>query len=163
MSQPPKTPQNATFTLGHKGIGATFQDCGKDSRGGRGVSAVTTHTRNTPIIFHSPRQHMGTNEDLGHFSVALPALATSFQSLDASWPHAGVSHSGCNHIDERYERDLCRLMLPKHHATSLDPVAEKHQNTSLPAIITVCALYCSPLWLLPFTLISCEPRLWPGP
>lgn len=38
-------------------------------------------------------------------------------------------------------------MLPKHHATSLDTVAEKHQNTSLSGIITVYGLYSNPLWL----------------
>lgn len=80
---------------------------------------------------------MGANEDLGHFSVALPALVTSSQSPDASWPHAGVSHSGCNHVDERHEHDLCRLLLPKHRATSLDAVVFPPHNSCTSGLLEV--------------------------
>lgn len=80
---------------------------------------------------------MGANEDLGHFSVALPALVTSSQSLDASWPHAGVSHLGCNHFDERHEHDLCRLMLPKHQVTSLDAVVFPSHNSCTSGMLEV--------------------------
>lgn len=101
------------------------------------TNRLLSHDMKKTIISHSPRQHMGANEDLGHFSVALPVLVTSSQSLDASWPHAGVSHSGCNHFDERHEHDLCGLTLPKHQATPRDAVVFPSHNSCTSGMLQV--------------------------